>query len=311
MKAAQILFPVLFMILLGLLCRVTGIISVEQKNGAKDIIFGVILPFIVFNAILTSDFDINSLYLILFTLFGWIMAAVIGYLLKKWVSPRYGEIVPFMLWTVEGGCVALPLYNALVGTGHEFNMVRFDMAGMIIVFVIVPIIVTRKSNGSVSFRGLLKSIAENRFIRALLIALICKALGLYELLTRTWLLDVYEGTIKMVSAPLTSIILFTLGHEMNISRSTLMPILKVVLIRIVTSAMIVAAMFMLFKDMMADKTVMLSVLVYFSSPPGFINQLQVEPLYKDETDGKFFSTYLSLYMMVTLIAYMLIVTLAA
>lgn len=308
MKAMQILFPVVFMILLGFLCRISKIITPTQKDGAKDIIFNVVLPIVVFNAVFTSKVDKTTIYIVMYALVAWTIAFLIGYLCRNWISKRYSKIIPYMLWTVEGGSVALPLYSAIVGDGYAFNTIRFDMAGIVVGFVLIPILVAKQSSGEVTTKELFIKIITNRFVQALVAGLVFNIVGLYGVIENSGFLNLYENTISMVSSSLTSLILFAMGYELKLEARTLPPILKLIAIRIVTSAAIAAGIFVLFRDMIADRAFMIAVLVYFSSPTGFANQLQVKPLFEDETDGQFLSTYLSLYMIVTLIAYTMIVT---
>ena len=54
MTALSTLFPVLFMVLLGLISRIKGFITPEQKEGANTIVFNVLFPILIFNILLTS-----------------------------------------------------------------------------------------------------------------------------------------------------------------------------------------------------------------------------------------------------------------
>ncbi|MFQ7172233.1 MAG: hypothetical protein ACLRQF_09205 [Thomasclavelia ramosa] len=59
-----------------------------------------------------------------------------------------------MLTTCEGGNVALPLYLSIVGASS--NTVIFDLAGVFMAFVIIPIMVARAGAGETRIRNLLK-----------------------------------------------------------------------------------------------------------------------------------------------------------
>lgn len=311
MKAIEILFPVIFMIGLGYFCKVKNIVTNAQKDSIKHVLFDVVLPLVVFNAVFTSKLDKDTIFIVIYAIVAWSIAFLIGKLLKNWISERYEAVIPYMLWTVEGGSVALPLYSSIVGNGYAFNTIRFDMAGIVIGFIFIPILVAKESSGEISSKELIHKIMTNSFVLALLAGLLCNIIGLYGLLERWNSVNLYVNTMNMASSSLTSMILFTIGHELKFEKSTFAPIMRLIFVRVLTSAAIVAGIFILFPKMISEKTFMLAVLVYFSCPTGFANQLQVQPLFKNEKDGQFLSTYISLYMLVTLLAYMLIVTFVA
>ena len=55
MQAIQTLFPVFIMIGLGVVSRIRGWLTPEQKEGAKNLAFSVLFPVLIFNAIFTSQ----------------------------------------------------------------------------------------------------------------------------------------------------------------------------------------------------------------------------------------------------------------
>ena len=53
-------------------------------------------------------------------------------------------------------------------------------------------------------------------------------------------------TINQVTAPIIPMILFILGYDLNVDKKTLVPILKLMGIKIVYYAMVIAGFFILF-----------------------------------------------------------------
>jgi hypothetical protein len=58
---------------------------------------------------------------------------------------------------------------------------------------------------------------------------------------------------------------------------------------------------------MSDKVFMIAPIIYFMSPTGFGLIPVISPLYKDEDDATFASAFLSMFMIVTLIVYTILV----
>jgi hypothetical protein len=74
---------------------------------------------------------------------------------------------------------------------------------------------------------------------------------------------------------------------------------------------IILGFFLLFHGRMADHEFMLAVLIYFMCPTGFGMAPLLQPLYRDRREAGFTSAFMSLYILVTLVAYTLIVLLIA
>ena len=102
-------------------------------------------------------------------------------------------------------------------------------------------------------------------------------------------------------------ILFILGYDLNVDKKTLVPILKLMGIKIFYYAMVIAGFLILFPAQMADKTFMMAPIIYFMCPTGFGLMPVIAPLYKDEDDASFTSAFVSIFMIITLIVYTLVV----
>ena len=61
MKAIETIFPVFFMIFLGLLSRNKEWITPEQKEGANKIVFNILFPVMIFNVLLTSHIKMSDI----------------------------------------------------------------------------------------------------------------------------------------------------------------------------------------------------------------------------------------------------------
>ena len=73
MSALLTLFPVFFMIILGMIARIKNFISPKQKEGANHIVFNVLFPILIFNVLFTakirsfSNIDCAIMFLVAFT----------------------------------------------------------------------------------------------------------------------------------------------------------------------------------------------------------------------------------------------------
>ncbi len=307
MTALVTLFPVLFMVVLGLVSRVKGIITPKQKEGANRIMFNVLFPILIFNILLTSQIEVSAISIVSYVFIIFILAMVVGRGLKKFTGDKFSHISYFMLTTCEGGNVALPLYTSIVGVAYASNTVIFDLAGTLIAFVVIPVIVTKMSAHNTTVKELIKTIFSNSFVIAVISGLLLNLSGIYSLFAQTPFIDVYTNTAATATAPIMGMILFIIGYNLKIELHTLKPLLKLLLVRIVFYVLVIIGFFILFPSLMAEETYMIAVLIYFMCPTGFALPMQISSLYKEEDDASYLSAFISLNMVITLIVYALIV----
>ncbi|MFQ6875596.1 MAG: AEC family transporter, partial [Coprobacillus cateniformis] len=115
MAALSTLFPVFFMVLLGIISRIKGFVTPEQKEGANNIVFNVLFPILIFNILLTSKIESSAILIVVYVFIAFVLTMFIGKLFTKFTGERFSHISYFMLTTCEGGNVALPLYTSIVG----------------------------------------------------------------------------------------------------------------------------------------------------------------------------------------------------
>ena len=307
MSALSTLFPVFFMVLLGFISRVKGFVTPEQKEGANNIVFNIFFPILIFNILLTSKIESSAILIVVYVFIAFCLTMVIGKLLSKFTGEKFSHISYFMLTTCEGGNVALPLYTSIVGVAYASNTVIFDLAGTLIAFVVIPVMVAKMSAGHTSAKQLAKTIFSNSFVIAVILGLGLNLLGFYNMLSNTILIDVYTNTITMVTGPIVGLILFIIGYNLKINLSTLGSLLKLLIVRIILFVFVIIGFFAFFPHLMADKIYMIAVLLYFMCPTGFALPMQIAPLFKSEEDGNYTSAFISLNMIITLIVYTIIV----
>lgn len=307
MAALSTLFPVFFMVVLGLVSRVKGFVTPEQKEGANNIVFNVLFPILIFNILLTSKIESSSILIIAYVFIAFCLTMMIGKLLTKFTGKKFGHISYFMLTTCEGGNVALPLYTSIVGVAYASNTVIFDLAGTLIAFVVIPIMVAKMSAGQTSTKELVTKILSNSFVIAVILGVGLNLLGFYDMLSNSIFIDVYTNTISTVTGPIVGMILFIIGYNLKINMNTLGSLLKLLTVRIILFIGVILGFFLLFPEMMADKIYMMAVLLYFMCPTGFALPMQISPLYKGEEDSSYTSALISLNMIITLVVYTIIV----
>ena len=305
MTVLTTLFPVFFMLLLGLVSHIKGWVTVNQKNGANSIIFKILFPVLVFNLMANANIELSHISIILYVFIAYLVILVIGKFITQHITKKYQKFAPYLLTVVEGGNVALPLYLSIVG--QSSTTVIFDLGGIMICFITIPILIAKEVSAGSSYKDIIKSIFTNTFVIAVILGLFMNFTGLYELLLASSFGDMISTTINQVTAPIIPMILFILGYDLNIDSHNLKPVLRLIAVKFVYYAFVILGFFVLFPELMADKSFMMAPIIYFMCPTGFGLMPIIEPLYQDEDDASFTSAFVSIFMIVTLFVYTMVV----
>lgn len=282
----------------------------EQKEGANSILFGILFPILVFNLICTAELDLTVLPIVGYVLVMYLLAIlVIGPVTARFTGEGMSHFSKYLLSCHEGGNVALPLYLSIVGASS--NTVIFDLAGTATCFIVIPIMVARESSKGTSAASIVRNIVTNPFIIAVMLGLALNLSGAYAAIVASSFGPAWTGTISMITSPIVALILFCLGYDLSVDKDTLGPIMRLGAVRLAWSVAIILGFFLLFHGRMADHEFMLAVLIYFMCPTGFGMAPLLQPLYRDRREAGFTSAFMSLYILVTLVAYTLIVLLIA
>ncbi len=305
MEALNTLFPVLFMLALGFISRVKGWITPEQKAGANEIVFKILFPILIFNLMCTAAIDMSSIKIVAYVFIAFVVIFCVGKLIMPKLDPKHQRFAHYLLTVVEGGNVALPLYMSIVGASS--NTVIFDIAGSCFAFIVCPILVAKEVSSGSSTKELVKSIATNSFLIAVALGLLLNVTGIYNTIAASQFGEMFTETISQATTPIVSMILFILGYDLSISKETIVPVLKLMAVKIACAVVVIAGFFVLFPDQMADKVFMMAPIIYFMSPTGFGLIPIISPLYQDEEDATFTSAFVSMFFIVTMIVYIFVV----
>lgn len=305
MLALTTLLPVFFMLALGFLSRKRGWISPDQKAGANALVFTILFPIMIFNLVAGADIQLETLSVLVYVFLAFILAIWLGQLTVGFTGRDKGHFTPFLMPTVEGGAVVLPLYVSIVGISS--NTVIFDLAGSAIAFVVLPILVARRTAKATSTGEMITSVLLHPFVLAVSLGLLMNFTGLYGWIQESAFAALYQGIMANATGPILGTILFVLGYDFTIDPKTLAPMLRLMFLRLGYYALIVAGFFLLFPGLMAEPDYKIAVLLYFMCPTGFAIPSLIQDLFQSEEDMTFSSTFISLQMVPTLIAYSLIV----
>lgn len=304
MQAISTIFPVFFILFLGIHARKKGWINHEQNNGLKTIALDILFPFLIYHIVATSVLDRNIALEIVYLIAVWILVYFFGKMVCRILPESIREISPFLLLTCEGGAVALPLYLSIVGSSYILNLIPFDLAGILINFIFVPTVLQIRRKEELKLLPLVKKVISAPFVIAALLAVITNLTGLQRLLSQSSAFGpIYENTMNAIIAPVSGLILFSLGYSIRLKRGYLSSLFKLAVIRLIFCSGIIASFFLIFPEKMESPVFSLGVILYFYCPTGFPVPLQIREILDTDEKEEFVSAFISLFLLIALVVY--------
>ena len=304
MQAISTIFPVFFILFLGIHARKKGWINHEQNNGLKTIALDILFPFLIYHIVATSVLDRNIVLEIVYLIAVWILVYFFGKMVCRILPESIREISPFLLLTCEGGAVALPLYLSIVGSSYILNLIPFDLAGILINFIFVPTVLQIRRKEELKLLPLVKKVISAPFVIAALLAVITNLTGLQRLLSQSSTFgSIYENTMNAIIAPVSGLILFSLGYSIRLKKGYLSSLFKLAVIRLIFCSGIIASFFLIFPEKMESPVFSLGVILYFYCPTGFPVPLQIREILDTDEKEEFVSAFISLFLLIALVVY--------
>lgn len=304
MQAISTIFPVFFILFLGIHARKKGWINHEQNNGLKTIALDILFPFLIYHIVATSVLDRNIVLEIVYLIAVWILVYFFGKMVCRILPESIREISPFLLLTCEGGAVALPLYLSIVGSSYILNLIPFDLAGILINFIFVPTVLQIRRKDELKLLPLVKKVISAPFVIAALLAVITNLTGLQRLLSQSSTFgSIYENTMNAIIAPVSGLILFSLGYSIRLKKGYLSSLFKLAVIRLIFCSGIIASFFLIFPEKMESPVFSLGVILYFYCPTGFPVPLQIREILDTDEKEEFVSAFISLFLLIALVVY--------
>ena len=304
MQAISTIFPVFFILFLGIHASKKGWINHEQNNGLKTIALDILFPFLIYHIVATSVLDRNIVLEIVYLIAVWILVYFFGKMVCRILPESIREISPFLLLTCEGGAVALPLYLSIVGSSYILNLIPFDLAGIMINFIFVPTVLQIRRKEELKLLPLVKKVISAPFVIAALLAVITNLTGLQRLLSQSSTFgSIYENTMNAIIAPVSGLILFSLGYSIRLKKGYLSSLFKLAVIRLIFCSGIIASFFLIFPEKMESPVFSLGVVLYFYCPTGFPVPLQIREILDTDEKEEFVSAFISLFLLIALVVY--------
>ena len=292
--------PVVLMLVLGKVLSMKQMISKETVTGIKGLISDIMLPVVIFNALLTASFDRRSftLSLVVYALF-----SVFFFAGRALFKDKFNfSMSPFLLIGCEGGMLGYSLYTSLYGAEALSTLMELDLGNILFAFTFFIVTIQMANSDNNDTKAVIINSLKSPLVSVVAAGLILNVLGFGSMLMASKIGVLYSALVSMITSPLTALILLCVGYELSFEADLMGDVVKVSVIRMVMSGIIGALLLFVARPLIISRALFVAVLLYVCLPPQFITPIFI----KDDREAQFAATTLSFYTVVTIIAYICI-----
>ena len=297
------MLPVIIMLAMGFICKVTGFFKEEGMEAIRKYIVFIALPTTIFHSMAIADINKDTIKILIAMFLVLCVAMVIGFILRPIIPEPYRPYLPFITTVFEGGMFAYPLYQNLCGAEHFVNVVVVDMAGCVFGFGLfygILALVDQKQKFNVKLLAI--TAAKSPTFWGMVIGLLLNVTGLMGLFLNTEVSSIYVAIKDLIVAPLTTLILIYVGYSLKMDVKLLSVCLKSIILRVITMATLCFIVIKIFHNTVEDIYMLAAFLVYFISTPTF----SLPGFVKNKDAAGYFAMTTSMYVVITIIGYAII-----
>ncbi len=300
MNTIEIVAPVIVMLIVGGFCRKINLISQTGIDNIKKFITTIPLPLVIFHSVATAKYNKSVIVVFAIMLVTVAIALLFGFLAKGIVKEPYKKYFPYLMTIYEGGMMAFPLYQSLMGVENMSNIALIDVPCAIVAFGIYFGLVKLTDQGAkINGKELLKNAFSTPSFIALLLGLLMGISGLMDKFMSVAINDIYISIKDLVTSPVSAMILLCVGYEFVLEKDSLAQCVKTVFARFaIQAALFVGVYFAAVKYNFSDGMIIGLALYFFTMP-----SLCLISFVKNKEASKYIATTSSLYLILNLIAY--------
>ena len=223
----QIIAPIFAALFLGILSKKKNLMTPEGIQGFQQFVMNFGLPCVLFNSCLTANIGKESLYsmvLILpFLLIGCFWAFGPG----KKIFPYHN--LPMVFCSQETGMLGIPLFIVLFGAAESYRVGMLDLTQAL---AAIPTIAILSANTGThpSKIQIAKKVFSSPLMIMSLLGLVMNLSGIGKWLSEAGILPIIHETTQFLSAPISTMMIFSIGYNFSVSAGNRMAITKLCLV---------------------------------------------------------------------------------
>lgn len=303
----KVVLPIVVAFFIGIICKKYRIIDDNGNKQIKNLLIEMIIPFALFNSLISSTFSMKSL-LYIFTIFSaMLLTYFLANICKRFYLKDYQKYFPEMMVTWEGGTLGISLCSLLLGQFGLSTMAIFDLGCAFVLFGIIVPILKVKDGTKFKPKDIIKLVLSSKAFLGIILGAICGALGLGKLIFGNEVLNaIYHGIFDIIISATNILIMITIGYSLKVNKALLKPVITTCICRLLfMSLAFLYSAFVIFRFTVFDKKTLFVLAIAFSLPESY-----GLPLFSDLGNKEYLSTTLSFMTIICLIIFVIISTIA-
>ena len=293
LSVLKTVLPVVFALVVGMMCRVKNFISREGIDSLKKVVVNITLPFVLVNALATAQYDRSSLLVPAVIFVACCLALVIGIGLSKLM--RLGKLPAYLATGFECGMLGYALFGLLFPEEATSNFAIPDLGQTVFVFTLYKALLSGKD----SKKAVVRDILTSPIIWAIVAGVLIGATGLYGLMEQVGVSPILDEMTAFISAPTGMIILLVVGYDLNLRQIKLKDTFSLIALRLVTMGVVLVLVLLLNKFVLGGMIHVGAIILMFLLPPPY-----VLPIFStDESQRARLSSAISALTLVTMILF--------
>lgn len=293
--------PVMFMLMVGAICRRFNIFTREGINALKSVVVNITLPAVLINAYATMAYDGNSILLVLLVYGACALGWLLGIVLKKMFFKKSGKFIPYLTTGFEAGMLGYALYTMLYGAENIVEFARLDLGQGLFVFTMYKMLLAMEVGEKKPIKEIFREMFSSPIMIAIIVGVLLGATGLFSASFFAGGAVIITAITDFVSAPTAAIILITIGYDLVLDQVPWAATCKAIVARLAVLVVVwvICRYILIGMDLPEEINAMT---VMFILPPPFIL-----PVFADDSDQQvFISSALTVSTIVTIIGFVIL-----
>ena len=292
---AQVVAPIFAAIILGILAKKKAWVSAENVQGFQNFVMKIGLPCALFNSCLTAQIGAESLSSMAMVLPVVLLGTLWAFRFGRKRFPYHN--LPQLFCAQESGMLGIPLFMILFGADQAYRMGMLDLTQSVIAIPVIAIL-SADAGQNPSVAAIAKKVFSSPLMIMSLLGLALNISGIGSWLETIGVSGILTETTTFLSQPVSALMIFSVGYNFSLSKSSRSAIAKISVIHFVYFTIVcLLAQAALFLIPDVDNLTRLAIFLYCMLPGSYL----APSLGRTEEEYQMASGVCSILTLVTLV----------
>lgn len=233
MTVLQVVAPIFFAMLLGILARKRKGLSPEEVQGMQRFVVRYCLPCLIFNSCLNADVTpqvLSSMALLPPLL---IVSTLWAFRARKNKFLYFN--FPHLFSCKETGMMGIPLFMILFGADQAYRMGMLDLAQAVTAYPVLALL-TAGPNSDASAKAVIKQMLTSPLIILSLLGITLNLTGIWDMVEAIGVGGVVTESVSFLGQPVSAVMLFCVGYNFNLSGESRGEVFKITALHVAVFA---------------------------------------------------------------------------